>query len=486
MRKRVVSASAWTAIGFGAGQVLRLGGNIVLAALLYQEAFALMAIATAVLQGLTMFSDIGLGPSVVQNRRGDDRDFLDTAWTIQVVRGIALTLIAVSLAWPLASFYAANDPRAWELLWLLPLVTLGTFIAGFQSSKLLTATRHMNVVRLTLIDLGAQIVNLSVMIVIAWQTRSVYALAIGTIVGAALQCLASHFVLPGRHSRFRWDVTAVHEIIRFGKWVFLSTLITFFAMQVDRLTFARMFPLDQVGVYAIAASLAVLTPTLMGRLQTMIAFPLYSRMLDRREGLASIVARTKLPMLSVGGYLVALSIAGAQTFIDFAYDERYRDAGLYIPILAAGAWFAVVDGIYGAAFLASGRAKWVALVNAVKVGTFCVLLIPAAKFGGLIGAVAVVALSDVVKLGVAIVRARGIELRNQGMDASFTVYTLGVGALIAYLTRELSVFADWPDIALLALQFMLVTLAFAPPLLKAASAALGNRRDRSPLETATP
>jgi len=475
MRRSVVSASVWATAGFGLGQVLRLGGNIILAAILFQEAFALMAIASAILQGLAMFSDLGLGPSVVQNRRGDERDFLDSAWTLQVIRGVFLTLISFALAWPLASFYAVNDPAAWELRWLLPLVTASTLIQGFASSKLMSATRHMNLKRLTSIDLLAQVTSLTVMITAAWITKSVYSLAIGNVAGALLHCTLSHVALPGVRNRFRLEPTAVREIIHFGKWVFLSTLITFFAMQIDKLTFARMFPLDQVGVYAIAASLAVLTPTLMGRLQTMIAFPLYARMQDKEDALQTIVRQSKFPMLTFAGYLVALSIAGAQSFIDFAYDARYAAAGIYIPILAAGAWFAVIDGIYGAAFLATGRARWVALVNGVKVTAFCLLLVPAAHMGGLLGAVVAVAASDFIKLGVALSRARTIGLRDQFPDAIFTLYTAGAGVGVYWLTMRSTLFEAWPPLALLATQFVLVTLAFFPRLLSVARSVLGAR-----------
>ena len=92
----VARGTAWVLFGFGLSQVGRLVGNILLAALLFQEAFALMAIVGAIIQGLVMFSDIGLGPNIVQNKRGDDRDFLDTAWTLQVLRGIVLAGLATA------------------------------------------------------------------------------------------------------------------------------------------------------------------------------------------------------------------------------------------------------------------------------------------------------------------------------------------------------------------------------------------------------
>jgi len=46
-----------------------------------------MVIAGVFFQGLQMFSDVGIGPSIIQNKRGEPPHFYNTAWTIQVFRG---------------------------------------------------------------------------------------------------------------------------------------------------------------------------------------------------------------------------------------------------------------------------------------------------------------------------------------------------------------------------------------------------------------
>lgn len=467
LKARAVRGSLWTIGGFGLSQVLRLGSNIVLAALLFEQAFALMAIVTAIVQGLAMFSDFGLGPSVVQNRRGDERTFLDTAWTMQVLRGILLALLATAAAWPVAAFYAENDPYAWELRWLIPLVAVSTLIAGFQSSKLWTNARHMSLAAITVIDLVSQIASLVVMIVVAWMTRSVYSLAIGGIVAAALSCALSHFAIPGPGNRFRIEKQAFWEIFSFGKWVFLSTIISFLALQIDKLVFAKLFSLEQVGVYAIAASLAVMVPALLGRVQHMVAFPLYARLLQSEAPLPEVVEKTKLPMIAMGSTLIAVIVACSQSFIDAAYDDRYRDAGLYLAILAAGAWFAVMDGIYGAAFLSTGRAQWVALVNAVKVASFCIILVPAANSLGLLGAVIAFAASDAIKLVVAYALASRIGLKRRTLDLTFLMLTLVVSVGVIWITSVTGVSETWHPLVLMFAQAAVVVIAFSWPLWRA-------------------
>src|SRR5260370_7050227 len=94
-----------------------------------------MAIVNVFMQGLAMFSDVGIGPSIVQNQRGEDPTYLDTAWTIQVLRGFCLFAVAVPAPVPLANFYGPPP-----LPMLIPAVSVGSLLPGFNSTNLFTAT----------------------------------------------------------------------------------------------------------------------------------------------------------------------------------------------------------------------------------------------------------------------------------------------------------------------------------------------------------
>jgi hypothetical protein len=69
LRGRTVRGSAWALGGHATGQLLRFGGNLVLAWLLVPKLFGLMALVNIFIQGLGMFSDVGIGPAIIQNRR---------------------------------------------------------------------------------------------------------------------------------------------------------------------------------------------------------------------------------------------------------------------------------------------------------------------------------------------------------------------------------------------------------------------------------
>ena len=119
LKKRAISSGIWVSAGYGLQQVLRFGSNLVLTRLLFPEAFGLMAIIQTVMIGLTMMSDIGIQPSIVQNKRGNEPIFLNTAWTIQVIQGLLIFLVVLVTAPFFAEFY--HEPL---LAHLLPVVGL--------------------------------------------------------------------------------------------------------------------------------------------------------------------------------------------------------------------------------------------------------------------------------------------------------------------------------------------------------------------------
>ena len=149
--QRALRGSAFTAGAYALTQAMRLASNLILARLLAPEAFGVMALVSVVLVGMVMFSDVGVSASISQSKRGDDPAFLDTAFTIHAFRGLMLWLVVCALAWPLARFYDAPELRS-----LLPVAGITLLIAGFNPTRMDTATRHLLLGRVTALDLAAQ------------------------------------------------------------------------------------------------------------------------------------------------------------------------------------------------------------------------------------------------------------------------------------------------------------------------------------------
>lgn len=333
LRSRALRGTAITLGGTGGQQALRLLSNLVLTRLLFPEAFGLMALIQTFMIGLAMFSDLGIGPAIIQSDRGEDPDFLNTAWVMQILRGICLWLVACGLAWPLAVFY--DEP---QILALLPVVGLNALIVGFGTTKLAVTSRRIDLGRQTAIGLGSQLIGLVVMIGLALIWPSVWALVIGGLIGSVVSVWLNHLLLPGMTNRLRWDPTAARELMGFGKFIFLSTIAGFFVNQGDKLVLGRLVSLTDLGIYNIAFGLAAFPGAIGNMLAQRILFPLY-REIRPSQGSHNLHkirrARNLLTgsLIGVNG-LLALT---ANLLVVILYDPRYAPAGPMLVIFALAA-----------------------------------------------------------------------------------------------------------------------------------------------------
>jgi O-antigen/teichoic acid export membrane protein len=162
-RQLVIKSSIWVFGGQIGGQVLRLATNLIMTRLLVPEMFGVMAMANTVIVGLQLCSYFGIQHNIIQSSRGDERIFLDTAWVLQILRGVLIWFVALAmgLALYLANIYGALPTGSAYADDSLPLIiailAFQPLISGFESTKLAVASRHMLVAKLTIVDLGCQL-----------------------------------------------------------------------------------------------------------------------------------------------------------------------------------------------------------------------------------------------------------------------------------------------------------------------------------------
>ncbi len=329
LRERLVRSSGLTMAAFGGSQVLRIAGNLLLTRLLFPEAFGLMALVQVVLTGLTLLSDSGLHVSILQNRRGDERAFLDTVWTVKVIRGFVLWILACALALPMAAFY--DEPL---LAQMLPVVGLTAIINGFFPTAVATANRHLRIGRLVGINLGTQAFVILVMALLAWALGTVWALVWGNVLGVLTKCLLYRRFLPDSGNRLHWDGGIARELFHFGKWILLGTSANFLVKNADKLILGAFISAAGLGIYNIGFMMASITFTVCEALKKRVLVPLYRMrppwkdVANRRK--AFLVRR----LISAGGVAgtVLMSAVGIP-LIEILYDDRYALAGPMVVLM---------------------------------------------------------------------------------------------------------------------------------------------------------
>jgi len=390
LKNLAMKGSAWTMLDIVMGQALRFGGNIILTRLLAPEAFGMMGIINALLTGLQMFSDVGLRPNIIQNRRGEEPIFLHTAWVIQIIRGILLALIVAVLAWPLAIFY--KEP---SLVLITSVAGITAFIAGFYSTWLLVLDRRIAQGKLTVLNLISSVLKIGAMILCAWYFPSVWALVLGSFVGGTVRLIASHTIFAGIPMRFQWEPKTVHELIRFGRWMFISTALGFLVTRFDIFIFGNFAGMAMLGFYTLAKNLSRLAIEAVTTFSSRILLPVYSRLAERNiEALRSRTFKIRTILLALFLPPLWVFILWGDHIVAFLYDERYQEAGWMLQILAAGATATAIITSIQPILLAVGDSFRHLLRTIARVFFMIVGMSVGAYMGGIPGFIVGLALTD--------------------------------------------------------------------------------------------
>jgi O-antigen/teichoic acid export membrane protein len=430
LRSRAVHSGAWIGVGFGIQKVLQLGSNLILTRLLFPEAFGLMALATVFLVGLQMFSDIGLKPAVIRDPRGDDPQFLNTAWTIQVARGLLLCAIGVAIAYPISLIY--RQPIMFPLLSVLSTTAA---INGFMSIGMATAERRLDFRTITIVQIAGQVVSIGLLVTLAYFWRSVWALAVANVVSTAMTVAIGYLILPRHTHQLAMDRDAAKSLIHFGRWILFSTLATYLGGEGLKAIQGGLLSPAEFGVLAIAYTIAGIPNELAARLSSSLGLPVLAETYRNAPDAArSVLSALRKRTITISLILFTGVIAISEPAIELLYDPRYHNAAEYIAALCLSSAVTTIGLGYISSILAIGQSSLYFHIMSTTFVVRSIGLFLGFEFDGILGMLYGVALSNVLIFFFTCIFAKKLNISNTLIDTASLAYTLCLTLAYIYVT----------------------------------------------------
>ncbi len=446
LQRRMLRAAVWLVGSNVASQGLRLISSLVLTRLLLPESFGLMAAVQTMFFALVMFSDLGVWQSVVTHPRGEQPQFLGTAFMVQFARGVLLALIValIALGLKLCALYApfkADTVYADVRLPAMVLVfALCALLQGAESMHIATAQRDLQTRLLTRLELLTQLSGMVVTIACALWTHSVWSLLLGTVTATLARTILSHTLFQGPAYRPCWDRASLRDIVGFGKWIFLSSIIGFAASNGEKLILGGTLAAADFGVFSIASLLLAAIVGLVGNLNAHLVFPSLSEALRSGDTAAHrIYTRVQQIADAILGGIAGLTLVLGAWVVHLLYDARYSEAGWMLQLLALGL-LAMRYQVLEQMMFARNRPGWVTLSNSLRALALVILVPLGYALGAVQGAVLAVVLSQFAGWPLALIFKWRHGLMSWKSEAVWPLALLagsGLGGLIRLLLTQL-------------------------------------------------
>ena len=426
--RTVVSRLSWITVSHVITSALRLLNNVVLARLLAPSLLGMFLIVNLVRTGIELVTDVGIGQNIVSNKNGHDPDFYDTAWTIQVFRGLVLGAVCVASANVVA--HAFGKP---ELAIILPFAALFSIVSGFSSVSTFLIQKNIQVARYAKFEIVLAALNIAIYCTLALITPTIWALVIGTVVSFAALSVSTYLLIPGIRHRFFIDRRYAREILVFGKWIFWSSMISFLAMNFDRLYFAKQLTLTELGIYGIARNLTETITQLAVRYGNLLLFPMVAGMQGPPPEVRGRIRHgRRLILLGAAVGLGALT-AASDFIIRLLYDPRYHDAGIILPMLLVTAWLAILGTVNEYMLLGVSKPAMPTYANGAKFLSYAVATPVAFHYFGFFGAILALAVGEGIKYVSLWIQSRRHNLSFARDDLALSI----VFVLSIVLAREI-------------------------------------------------
>lgn len=374
-RKTAVGV-AWTTSARAAVRLLGLLSTLFLARLLAPSDFGLVAMATTVASGLELLTLFNFDMALVQTKQLTRADY-DSAWTLNMLMGIALSLALIAAAAPVAAFY--REPRLQYVMWP---VALKYLIDSAGNPGTVDFRRALEFRPDFYLQVGPKIAGVLAILPLALWLRDYRALLAGMLITASVSCVLSYVLHPHRPT---WCLVQARRLIRFSRWLLLNNMMGFLRTRSADLIIGRMLGSGALGIYAVAAEISNLPSTEMVAPINRVLFPSYVHLADDpdrlRAGFRSTLGLIALLILPVCVGLAAL----ADPLVHVMLGEKWLQAIPLIALLAIAGAVIVLQATTGSVYNALGLPRMIALTGAIHAVTLIPILLVASSELGMQG-----------------------------------------------------------------------------------------------------
>jgi O-antigen/teichoic acid export membrane protein len=245
LRAKVARGLGWKLLGQGFAQVTSVAVGILLAHLLTPRQFGLAGMALVFTGFAGVFTDLALGPALVQraNIREEDRS---TAFWTSLGAGVVLTAIAVGLAPFVADFFSM--PAVRPLFYASATIFLLSSLSVTQAALL---TREMNFRSLEIRGMVSAIAGAAIAVPLAFAGAGAWTI-VGQILFASVVSVILLWRLSPWRPRFVYSFESLRTLGSFGSKTLVSQFLGYLSLNMDNVLVGRYLGSTALGVYAIA------------------------------------------------------------------------------------------------------------------------------------------------------------------------------------------------------------------------------------------
>ena len=399
--KKVNRGAILVTLAMMSGRILTIVSGIILTRLLVPEDFGLIAIAMAIITFFQSITQTGFAAALIQKQKNPD-NYLNSAWTVELVKYFILFLSVILIAPYLAIFF--KESRATSIL---RVISFSFLFFGFRNIGVIYFRKNLDFKKQFVLDIIPLAANVIIVIPLVLILRNVWALVWTNLANSAIVCIISYILHPYR-PRLEFNLGKAKELFKFGKWILGGNIIVMIQQQGITMFIGRFLGIPLLGYYnrGIAFSSSIFNQIV--DILWKVGFPAYSQLQNDLNRFKNVYLKTSQLMCFIGMPLVGGIIVLGKYFIILFLTEKWLPVAPLIQILSMQSMFIFINTPSLIVFNAVGKPSIETKTTLFGAIIIVVLVYPFSYLWGLKGTAFTLFLSTFLKAPVIFYLARKI------------------------------------------------------------------------------
>lgn len=381
VKKDMLNGVFWNVIAKYSGIAISIIISAILARLIPPEEFGIIAIATVFINLISLFTDMGIGPAVIQSNQLNDDDY-DNLFTFTLYSGITLTAIAVIFSPVFAKLY-----RNEELKIIVCILSVPLFFSCLNVLPNSLMSKHKKFRQIAIRSLLFQIIGGIIGVGMAIAGYGVYSLVIPPVIASVGMFFYNFLYYPRKCVLFP-KINSIKKIASFSVYQFLFSLINYFSRNTDKLIIGRYMDMKSLGYYEKSYRLMLLPLENVTSVINPVIVPVLSHLQDQRAEVARKQEKL-IQYISIFSFPIGILLHfTASEVIGIYYGPNWEAAVPVFSILALSIPLQLILSTTGSFYQCIGKTKHL-FYNGIC-NTVCTVagFLLAAKFWGTLEAIA--------------------------------------------------------------------------------------------------
>jgi PST family polysaccharide transporter len=348
LRKRTVKGVSWTIASQVSRLLITLTVTAILARLLSPKDFGLMAMVAVFANFFAMFNEMGLASAIIQKPQVTEED-LSSAFWVNLLEGVAVTLIFLVLAPVIASFYSQSALKP-----IVMVVSMTFTISSLGVIQLALFSRRMDFRTLAIMEVTAAVAGGGVAVALAATGFGVWSIVALSLVQCFVLAVLL-FIISSWKPKLLVKWQPVKGLLKYGLPLMGFSFVNYFNRNLDNLLIGKYLGSRQLGYYDVAYRSILFPLSNVSAVIGRVMFPALSHMEEDKARIRSAYTMANRYIAVITFPLMAGLAVLAPQLVRVALGPKWARAIFLIQILAAVGALQSVGTTTGWLYLSQAR-----------------------------------------------------------------------------------------------------------------------------------